>query len=263
MTKYFCLLLAVVALSGCKKDKEEELVVESPGEPSVLNFQSQEYSAKTKLPCKGTCTYVSISVPEAAGGDPVVADSINKKIFNTVRKIVYFGEKPTNAANYDEIMSSFIKSYEDLATKYPEEAIPWEAKIKATQEYASDSLINIKVNNYMFTGGAHGYEGNLSLLFDAKTGRTLTKADLFSDVEGFTAYAEKEFRKHMKIPAGKSINSKGLMFENDKFKLPENIFFNKEGIVLLYNPYEVGSFADGPEELTLSFEEVKQYLKMK
>lgn len=115
----------------------------------------------------------------------------------------------------------------------------------------------------MFTGGAHGYSGERSLLFNATTGRSLKYADIFNDVKAFTAFAEKKFREKFKIPAGKNINATGLMFENDKFVLPQNIFFTKNGLLLYYNAYEVASYAEQQKELLLPYEQVQQYLKVK
>lgn len=266
MRQYIIIALACLAVTGCKKDNEKDSGVTSvttPAETQALAFSAKNYTKKTALPCKQeNCTYVSISVPEASGKQ-VVSDSINKKVFNTVRNIVYFGEKPTNSTNYKDLMDSFVKSYEDLATKYPADAIPWEAKIKATKDYESDNVVGIKVNNYMYTGGAHGYEGNLSLLFNAETGKSLSHDDILKDKKAFTAVAEKKFRDKFKIPAGKSINSTGLFFENDKFVLPQNIFFRENGLVLYYNSVEIGSFADGPRELLIPYAEADQYLKIK
>ena len=41
------------------------------------------------------------------------------------------------------------------------------------------------------------------------------------------------------------------MFEEDRFSLPENLGFTPGGLELLYNPYEVASYADGPISLVL------------
>lgn len=263
MKQLLTLALACLLFTGCKKDSEkttEETTETTVTENSTLAFTTKDYGQRSKVGCRGgDCTNVNISIP-IAGGIPVVSDSINKKIFNVTRSIVYFGEKPTNAKSYEEIMASFIKSYEELQKDFAE-SFPWEAKIKATVDYQSDSIINIKLNNYMFTGGAHGYGSDLSLIFNAQTGKSLTYADIFNDKKAFTAFAEKKFREKFKIPAGKSINSTGLMFENDKFILPQNIFYKENGLLLLYNPYEMASYADGAKELLLPYGEIKEYLK--
>jgi hypothetical protein len=50
------------------------------------------------------------------------------------------------------------------------------------------------------------------------------------------------------------------MFEKDHFYLPENIGFTEKGIKLLYNQYEVASYADGPIELTLPYKDIRKFL---
>ncbi len=263
MKYYASLLLALFLLTGCKKDKEETIEIYETEKPTALSFENKEYSKKTTLPGKEPRTYVSISVPEAVGGSPAASDSINNKIFRTVRSIVYFGEKPTDAKSYEELMTSFIGEYEELAKKFPADAMSWEAKIKATVDYRTDSIIVIKLNNYMFTGGAHGYAGDRSLLFNAKTGRSLEYKDIFKDEQSFTVFAEKKFRAKFKIPEGKSINATGLMFENDKFAMPQNIFFKENGILLYYNAYEIAAYAEQQKELLIPYSEADAFLKMK
>ncbi len=266
MKQLLALALACLLFTACKKDTEKtETTTETTAaeDTPALAFENKVYEQKSSLLCKdGLCTYVTISVPEASGmGD--VSTNINNKIFHTTREIVYFGEKPTDGKSYKDIMDSFIKSYDEITREDPGEAIPWEAKIKATIDYQSDNIINVKLNNYMFTGGAHGYEGNRSLIFDAKTGNSLSYGQIFKDTKAFTAFAENKFRQKFSIPAGKSINSKDVLFENDKFVLPQNIFFKEEGLLLYYNPYEIGSFADGTKELLISYTDAAPYLIMK
>ena len=264
MKRLLPLALALLLFTACKKETEktEEKTETTVVQALKLALDTKEYSQRSKVGCRDTlCTYVRISVPEASGMGEV-SDSINNRVFHVVRSIVYFGEKPTNAKSYNELMTSFIKSYEELKKDFAE-SFPWEAKIKARVDYMSDSIINIKMNNYMFTGGAHGYEGNRSLLFDAKTGRSLNYDQIFKNKKAFTAFAEKKFREKYKIAAGKSINSTGLMFVDDKFILPQNIFYTDKGLLLLYNAYEVASFADGTKELVIPYSEANAFLKVK
>jgi len=259
------LILSVLLLTSCKKDKEETIAEDAATttqKPAALAFADKVYSKKTTLPGPEPRTYVDITVPNATG-IPVASDSINNKIFRTVRSIVYFGEKPTDATSYQELMNSFIESYDELAKKFPKDAMAWEAKVKGTIDYKTDSIIEIKLHHYTFTGGAHGYEGDRSLLFNAKTGRSLKYSDIFKDEKAFTAFAEKKFRAKYKIPAGKNINATGLMFLDDVFVLPQNIFFKENGILLYYNAYEAAAYAEQQKEVLIPYSEADAFLKMK
>ncbi len=264
MKHFFTIAFTALLLIGCGKDKKENDNLENiEAEPVVaLAFETKEYKATSSLPCRERCPKVEISVPEATGPQPA-ADSINKKIFETAREIIYYGEKPYNASSYDDLTTSFIASYEDLKKKYPKEALDWEGSIEATVIRRTDSLLNVKLHHYTYTGGAHGYDGLRSLLFDPKTGHAYSYRDIFNDVKGFTDYAEKQFRKQFGINPKNPINSTGLMFENETFALPNTIFFEEDGLLLFYNTYEISSYAEGPKELKLPYSEIEQYLKVK
>ncbi|MNR19126.1 hypothetical protein D3C85_1358940 [compost metagenome] len=177
-----------------------------------------------------------------------------------IKEITYFGEKPIQLNDYKTLTTSFIESYEEMHNKFPNETFGWEGKIKGNVEYESNQIINIKIDHYTFTGGAHGYQGYRSLLFNPKTGKIIFSDQLFKNEKEFKAFAEKAFRSKYKIPEKANINSTGLMFENDKFQLPQNIFYTEEGLLLYYNSYEAASYADGPKELLFPYDEVNKYL---
>lgn len=225
-----------------------------------LSFKNETFKKKSTLPCKTDCPQITIDIP-VAKNIPVVADSINKKILNVLKEIVYFGEKPSEVKNYNSLAASFITSYEEMHKKFPGETFGWEAKIKGNVEYQSDQILNIKLDHYTFTGGAHGYQGFRSLLFNPKTGKIIFNDQLFKNEKEFKAFAEKEFRNKYKIPAKANINITGLMFEKDTFQLPQNIFYTDEGLLLYYNSYEAASYADGPKEILFPYDKISKYLK--
>ena len=227
-----------------------------------LVFEEESFQQKTTMPCKENCPSISVKIP-VANAVPVVADSINKKVFSVMKEIIYFGEKPYTATNYNSLLASFIDSYEKLQKEFPNDKFGWEADIEGYVKYQSDAVLNIEIKHYTYTGGAHGYQGLRSLLFDPNTGKSISNDELFSDKAAFKAFAEKKFRTKYKIPANKSINATGLMFEKEKFQLPQNIFYTDKGLLLYYNSYEAASYADGPKELLLPYTEVNDYLAVK
>ncbi|WP_456313487.1 DUF3298 domain-containing protein [Pseudomonas shirazensis] len=247
MKQYTILVFLFVIFTSCNKE---------------LSFENETFNKKSSIPCKIDCPQITIAIP-VAKNIPVVTDSINKKLFLVIKEIVYFGEKPLKTNDYEALTNSFIASYEEMHKKFPTETFGWEAKIKGNIEFESDQIINIKIDHYTFTGGAHGYQGFRSLLFHPKTGKTIFNDELFKSKKEFKAFAEKEFRAKYKIPAKSNINATGLMFENDKFHLPQNIFYTTEGLLLYYNSYEVASYADGPKELLFPYAKVTKYLNFK
>ena len=160
-------------------------------------------------------------------------------------------------------MASFKNGYLELQELYDDETTAWEAKIDGTVTFEDDNILTIALNSYLFTGGAHGYISKRFLNFNKKKGVELENWQLFIDEEDFRVFAEAVFREKQQIPKDKPINHTGFMFEQDSFYLPENIGFTKDGLKLLYNPYEVASYADGAIEILISHEAVKKYLTKK
>lgn len=224
-----------------------------------LAFNNQTVTQTTSLPCTTNCPEAIITIPIAAGV-PIVADSINKKVFSVLKEIIYFGEQPYAATEYKGLLKSFIQSYEKLHADFPKDSFGWDAKVDGRITYQSENILNIEIKHYTYTGGAHGYQGLRSLLFDPNTGRTIVTGNLFKDQNAFKNFAEKKFRSKFKIPTGQSINATGLMFEDDQFHLPQNIFYTDKGLLLYYNSYEIASYADGARELFFSYKEVAPYL---
>ncbi|WP_035653074.1 DUF3298 and DUF4163 domain-containing protein [Flavobacterium sp. ASV13] len=245
MKHYTSLVFLFLIFTSCNKE---------------LSFENETFEKKSTIPCKSDCPVITIEVP-IAKNVKITADSINKKVFKVIKEIVYFDENPAKATNYNILTESFISSYEEMHKKFPTETFGWEGKIIGNVEFHSEEILNIKIDHYTFTGGAHGYQGFKSLLFDPKTGKTIFNDQLFKKEKAFKAFAEKKFREKYKIPAKANINATGLMFENDKFQLPQNIFYTEEGLLLYYNSYEAASYADGPKEILFPYDEINQYLK--
>lgn len=227
-----------------------------------LSFETQSYTKKSALDCTDECPEITVSIPFASG-KPAISDSINKKVFAVVKEIVYFGEKPYTSTDYNDLIAAFIGSYEKLKTEFPNDELGWEAEIEGKVTYQSESILNITIDHYSYTGGAHGYKGQRSLLFDLKTGKTVTVSQLFKDPKAFKVLAEKKFRAQFNIPKDQEINATTFMFEGDQFQLPYNIFYTEKGLLLFYNRYEIASYADGTQELLIPYEELKSYLIVK
>lgn len=226
---------------GCKEDRN--LIFE----PS--NFKNES--------CKN-CASITILVPRALGNKKI-DEVINTALREEIISILKYDDE-VDANSIDSAMESFQSEYIQLRDKFPEEATTWEATINGEVTYENDTILTIRLDYYLFTGGAHGYSSVRFLNFDKEKGKELGNEELFSDIEAFEGLAESKFRIKEKIPNSESINSTGFMFENDVFYLPENIGFTKEGLQLFYEQYEVASYADGPIVLTIPFKEIQKYL---
>lgn len=207
------------------------------------------------------CPEVSIEIPKALGRAKI-SKTINTALEEELISLLSYDDT-LEVTSIDDAVISFKNGYLELQQQYDDEPTDWEAKIKGTISYEDVNFITIVLDAYLFTGGAHGYTSKRFLNFDKKKGIELENAELFKDAEDFRTFAEEMFRKKENIPKDKSINHTGFMFEQDSFYLPENIGFTKDGLKLLYNPYEVASYSDGAIEMVLPHSEIKKYLAKK
>ena len=237
-------LLLLVVLSSCSNE---------------LRFENKAFSKKSTILCKQNCSEIKVAIP-LAKSNSVAADSINKKVFSIVKELVYLDEKPLVKEDYEELVSSFIQSFENTKEAFPDTTFGWEANIEGTIKYQSENLINIEIDHYTFTGGAHGYEGIQSLLFDPKTGKTIPNDTLFKNTAELKKMVETKFRTKYQIPLAGNINQTGYLFEDDTFQLPKNIIFTNEGLLFHYNQYEAAAYVEGPKTVFIPYASLKKYL---
>ena len=235
---YIILLLVLV---GCQKENK-------------LTFETLSLD-ETRC---SKCPNVEINIPKALENSKI-AESINTAIDEEIIETLNYDDE-LEATSIKDAVQSFSNGYWELKKLYPEEATSWEAKIEGKVSYENADFISVELNSYIFTGGAHGYSSQHFLNFDKNKAKELQNWEIFKDRKDFEQFAEQKFRNQEQIPLEGPINSTGFMFESDTFYLPENIGFTEEGIKLLYNPYEVASYADGPIVLTLPFTDLKPYL---
>lgn len=226
-----------------------------------LKSDDKTYSAKTTVACTDNCPKVEFKLPEYR--DAEAADSINANLLHVMKQIVQFGETPYKVNSYQSLANAFVSSFEEMQKEESEREFAWEATVTGKETYRSTQLLNVSLDFYTFTGGAHGYGGKRSLLFDGQTGKIIPNEKLFKDNEAFRKYAESVFRAKYKIPEPEPINSKGFMFEDEKFALPENIFYTTSGLILHYNPYEAAAYATGSLEIFIPWAKADPFLIVK
>lgn len=238
---FFVLLILLI---GCQKENK-------------LTFEP--YLVETEA-CDN-CTKINISLPNAID-ESKLARTINTALREEVISFLHFDDQ-SDISDIDTAIKSFKSGFLELQERYEDETTPWEAKIDSEITFEDSHLLTIALDAYIFTGGAHGYTSKRLLNFDKIKGHELENWELFKDSIAFRNLAERKFRLKENIPQDKPINYTGFMFEQDSFYLPENIGFTKKGMKLLYNQYEVSSFADGTIELVLPHTEIKKYLAKK
>jgi hypothetical protein len=65
--------------------------------------------------------------------------------------------KPYTSTDYTGLLASLLIPMRN-SKEFPNDTFGWEAKIEGSVKYQSESVLNIEINHYTYTGGAHGYQ---------------------------------------------------------------------------------------------------------
>ncbi|WP_299894114.1 DUF3298 and DUF4163 domain-containing protein [uncultured Aquimarina sp.] len=224
-----------------------------------LRFQKKTISIETYFDCENTdCVITEVLLLESISENDL-SEKINKRIEKAACDALNI-EDDNKVDNIENALKSFNSSYLEMKKEFPDEIIPYEASINCDISFQNENMLSVLIESYIFTGGAHGSGNSNYLNIDLKTGDIINNEGFIKDDKGFKDFAEKVFRETHNIPKNESINSTGYFFENDTFHLPSTIGFTEEHIILLYNQYEVSSYAEGPIEIKLSKEKALAYL---
>ena len=198
---------------------------------------------------------VEINIPVAMDNTEVGA-LINTTIEQYIIDVILFSDDFESVTNREEAVALFEKSYRAFKTDFEESELIWEVSIDGEVIY-NEAIISIAVTSYVNTGGAHGNAYVRFFNFDAVTGSRLDSDALFSDTVGFKSIAERAFQEQIQEPVDGVYPN---YFFGEDFRLPENIGFSYDGLILFYNPYEIASYADGTTEVLITYDEAESYL---
>ena len=199
---------------------------------------------------------VEINIPKAQGNNSI-SNKINLSIENTIIEAFNSSAPDDNSPkSIKESVAFFNTEYKTFKNDFSESPIKYEAQIDGEIIHQTTNIISIAITSYINTGGAHGLLQITLLNFDAHTGEKLLNKELFTDIDGFKNVAKSYFNKEI-------ADKKEDLFTPNTFTLPLNISFTNDGILLLYNTYEIASYATGIIELTIPYYEVNSFLSFK
>lgn len=232
MKHYFFIFVCLFILVSCKNDP-------------LIAFKETTISTDEN-------STVEVNIP-LAEGNTEMAQSINKTIKNSVIYALQIGaQNMITSKSIEESIKAFDKDFHDFLNDFPESEQHWEAQIDGDVMHQSEDIISIAITSYVDTGGAHGSLNISFLNFNAQTGKTILNTDLFKDKKAFYNLAKSYFLAN--------VSAKDSLFEPEKFVLPANIGYTVDGIILLYNTYEIADYSEGVIEFTIPYDKVNSLL---
>jgi hypothetical protein len=242
------LALAVLALSACSKLKEQP----------VVDYVMKDFKAESIPGCKwdsdSVCAIFQVQYPDFIGLDTTTRNSITDRI-------VFALDDTGKTNSFEQLGGDFVNDYKDFLKDMPDYDLGWYSTNDVSVMISSDTLISLQVESGSFTGGPHENRFTTFVNIEPKTGTEYLIDEMLRPgfQDDLNRLGEEEFRNQLR--SGETDSLATLNLPDDEFKLPDNYGFRKEGIVFYFNSYELGSFLDGPFEILIPYEKLRDWMK--
>jgi hypothetical protein len=122
------------------------------------------------------------------------------------------------------------------------------------------NLLSVGYFRYDYSGGAHGNYFTSAVSYDLRTGQRLPYDAIFQPTAAaqLPALLDRAVRPLVGLQANEPL-SKQLFVR--KMPVTHNVFLTPGGVVFIYQPYEIASFAQGEIRVFLPFSEVRPLLR--
>jgi hypothetical protein len=191
----FIIILGLVSYIVYKnwKPKVEEVKVENKVETSTKAEDiviKDSYQTKTMNP---TDSYMKFDVkyPSFKNSDADFNASIEKLLKDTIAS-----DSQSSKENWQARYDTQVKG--DNIPKVPtgDDKFAFYSSYKVIQ--SNSNYISVVLNYGAFTGGAHGYENNVTFNYDVKNKKNIELKDLFPNDPNYLTYLSNESRKSLK-----------------------------------------------------------------
>ena len=112
-----------------------------------------------------------------------------------------------------------------------------------------EKLATFAVRYYSYTGGPHGVGGNVYLTVDMTTHKVLTLSDIIDQKK---LPEVKELLWRFYTDSGR-IKDEDAFTKKTDFDVSKNFYLAHDGIHFIYHVYEIASYAEGEQDLVISW----------
>lgn len=181
-------------------------------------------------------------------------NDISKVINNTIKsQIIHSIDPGKNSSSFESPLKEFNTEYLKFIKEFPDAPLAkWELHVKTEKLYQSKAIITMAISTYEYRGGAHGNEQIKLININAKNGDLIKTSELINDTLALKEIAQSFFIKELQL--NKKNEKPEDYFYGKPFHLPRNIGLSETGMIMLYNTYEIASYAQGYTEFIIPYE---------
>ncbi len=258
----FLLLLSAFTLTvflSCRKNKEMEMRELSYAHRFYLN------SADTAL--GALVVNINMEMPDKYFDNEILTN-VRKQLIAKV-----FGEQ-YNSIPVDSLIPKYVdKLHKNYLRDYDEafqESVKKSGGINLSNEinidgvslYLDEKILSYSYESYAYLGGAHGNSNRMIYNYDLTNAHPIKERDLFiPEYKALLTQLIKDQILEQSAEIGSVADLNDLNFWEDEIKPNDNFYISDEGLVYIFNPYEIAPYSMGQTEVTLPYEKLKPLLK--
>lgn len=179
----------------------------------------------------------------------------NQRLYDSVTAFNWYyltGIKGVGEKDLDSIAASF---FAEAKKDMPEDQEPqgWSEEDRVWPAAATKETFTVGGMVFFYNGGAHGNYASHMENFDVSTGNHLKLNNIVAEPYKLLALGEQIFRKQKGVSEGMNLSDAGFQFKEDMFYLPETFGVLPEGLLFVYAPYEIASYAEGEQYLLIPY----------
>ena len=185
----------------------------------------------------------------------------NEKVCNLINgHLIELLLKQSSELSIDDAIAQYI---EDVKTEFhgDEVANVYHDHLTGRAEYGMENVINYRLLEDIFTGGAHPCKLTTILRFNTQTGEFITLDDVFPTLNQ-TRLQDILLAKLMKdqnVQSLDELHQKGILEMTDMF-ISSNFALREDSIEFHYNEYDIAPYASGACTICVSYEDVKDII---
>ena len=166
-------------------------------------------------------------------------------------------------ANLNLVARQFIGEYEAFQDSftYPRQ---WNSETNTQVSNMTSIYLSLQTDHYSYTGGAHGMYWTMFTHYWLPENKELHLGDLVdsTQMQDLLTMAEAQFWAQ-EAQNGEEMSPDFYFFEDEQFYLPDNLNFERDSLLFLYNIYEIKPYVFGTTELRIPYTDIQPFLSEK
>lgn len=255
------MIITISLTTSCKKAKQTDPIDTTNALKTTWAFDTLSYNNKVSKNTDSSSIQnidLELVYPTKYTNDSIVA-KVQKIFFKSFIEEV--DHKQSIDQEFKEYTNKCITEFKILAEDAKEDNDDFSEyyKTRKTFVYNTNNLmITGCTQNSEYTGGAHGSHFTEYFNISLKDGSLITIDSLFNNNS-----INKELKDliNQRLSTAKNGNGDNITLLKDTPITPSNNFyFNKDGIVFVYNRYEIAPYSDGLIEVGLPYNKIQDLL---